>query len=52
LTWGPIVLVHSRYKDRRVREQVVHLLKWTLRGLRKEAVEEDRVCQITDLGWC
>lgn len=50
LTRCPITLVHSRYEERCVREQVVHFLKRSLSGLREEAVEEDRVRQITDLG--
>jgi hypothetical protein len=48
-TWGPVDLVHSGYKQWRVGEEVVHLLKRALGCLRQEAVEEDRVGQIADL---
>jgi hypothetical protein len=45
----PIATVHARNKDGCVGEEVVHLLKRTLGGLRQEAVEEDGVGQVANL---
>lgn len=46
----PIALVHARNEIRSVGEEVVHLLKRTLGSFRQEAVEEDGVGQVADLG--
>ena len=45
----PVAPVHARDKVGSVGEQVVHLLKRALGGLRQEAVEEDGVGQIAHL---
>lgn len=41
-------LVTSRNNPWRMGEEIVHLLKWPSRRLRKEKVEEQSVCQIAD----
>ncbi len=43
-----VLHVHGRHEDRCVSEQVVHLLEWSLRGLRLDSPEEQGVCEIAD----
>jgi hypothetical protein len=45
----PVALVHARDEVRSVGEQVIHLLKRALRGLRQEAVEEDGISEVAHL---
>lgn len=46
---APFALIHARNEDGSVCEEILHLLKRALGGLRQEAVEEDGVGQVTDL---
>jgi hypothetical protein len=44
-----IALVHARYENGGVGEEIVHLLEGTLGGLGQEAVEEYGVGQVANL---
>lgn len=47
--WHKVALVHSRHEKRGVGEEVLHLFKWALSSLGKEAVEENGVGQVAYL---
>jgi hypothetical protein len=45
----PVLLFHAGHEERSVCEEVVHLLKRALSGLRQEAIEENGVGGVADL---
>ena len=45
---APFALIHARKEDGSVCEEILHLLKRALGGLRQKAVEEDGVSQVAD----
>ena len=43
-----VLLIHGRYEDRCVGEEIVHFFKRSLRSFRLNGPEEECVCEIAD----
>lgn len=43
--------VHVRHKERSLSEEIAHLLKRSLGGLREDSPEEEGVGEVADLRW-
>lgn len=43
-----LLLARARHEPRRIREHIVHLLKWHLLCLWQQRIEEERICEIAN----